>query len=391
MPLLFDREITGPKTHAFVIGVGNYPFARPGQGVDPSLRSVPALPSAADSAKLVCNWLLDNKDRLSAPLATLDALISDPPATANRYPWTPAVPVDPATEANVSTHGLDWYQRLCVQPGDVAFFYCCGHGASHLQQPVIFLEDLNRNLINAWSHINLGDLSTALRKNQTISAALLFSDACGEFIPKFELITKAQPCPFYPGPEQGLFIPSRNQVSLLCAAAEGQLAYEGTDSVGSNLKFGRFTQTCLKGLSGSSARYSHARWSVNSRDLQSDLKSLRRIYFEHWGNKEPFDPYFAVAPGDPIPFVYPENFELPLVVIADPPERMPYYDFAISQRNEPAPPWLKNKGVRDSAPWKTTVPPGINALYAIAIDGADHFSQLFQPKEPLFEQWVTVP
>lgn len=389
MPLLFDREIIGPKTHAFVIGVGNYPSSRPGQGIDADLRSVPALPSAADSAKLVCDWLLDNQDRLSAPLATLDVLISDPPATANRYSWAPAVPIDSATEANVAARGLAWYQRLCVQPGDVAFFYCCGHGASHLQQPVVFLEDLNRNLTNVWSHINLGQLSTTLRKNKTISAAFLFSDACGQFVPKFELRPQAQPCQFYP--EQDLFAVSHNQVSLLCAASEGQLAYEGTDSVGSNLKFGRFTQTCLKGLSGSSARYSRARWGVNSRDLQSDLKSLRRIYFEHWGDKEPFDPYFAVTQSDPMPFVFPQNFELPLVVMTDPPERMPYYDFAISQRNEPAPPWLKNKESRDAAAWKTTVPPGINALYAIAIDGADHFSQLFQPKEPLFEQWVTVP
>lgn len=389
MTLLLDRHVIGPKTHAFVVGVGNYPFARAGQGVDADLRSVPPLPSAADSAKLVCDWLLDNQDRLAAPLATLDVLISDPPATANRYPWTAAVPVDPATELNVSIRGLAWYQRLCIQPGDVAFFYCCGHGASHLQQPVLFLEDLNHDITNVWSHINLGQLSTALRKNQTISAAFLFSDACGQFVSKFELRPQAQPCLFYPEPD--LFAVSRNQVSLLCAASEGQLAYEGTDAAGSNRKFGRFTQTCLKGLSGSSARYSRSGWGVNSRDLQSDLKSLRRIYFEHWRDNEPFDPYFAVTQSDPTPFVYPQNFELPLVVMTDPPERMPNFDFAISQRDDPSPPWLKNKETRDALPWCTTVPPGINALYAIAIDGTGHFSQLFQPKEPLFEQWVTVP
>ncbi|WP_410689087.1 hypothetical protein [Citrobacter braakii] len=389
MPLLFDREIIGPKTHAFVIGVGNYPFAQAGQGVEADLRAVPALPSAADSAKLVCDWLLDNKDRLAAPLATLDVLVSDPPVTSNRYPWAPEVPVDSATVANVAARGLAWYQRLCVQPGDVAFFYCCGHGASHLQQPVVFLEDLNRDLTNVWSHINLGQLSYSLQKNQDISAAFLFSDACGEFIPKFELRQQAQPCLFYPEPN--LFAVRRNQVSLLCAASERQLAYEGPDLAGSHLKFGRFTQTCLKGLSGSSARYSRARWGVNSTNLQSDLKALRRIYFEHWGDKEPFDPYSAITPSDLIPIVYPENFELPLVVITDPPERMPYYDFAISERNEPTPPWLKNNATRGPGPWKTTVPPSINALYAIAIDGTDHFSQLFQPKEPLFEQWVTVP
>jgi hypothetical protein len=41
MTLLLDRHVIGPKTHAFVVGVGNYPFARAGQGVDADLRSVP--------------------------------------------------------------------------------------------------------------------------------------------------------------------------------------------------------------------------------------------------------------------------------------------------------------------------------------------------------------
>lgn len=388
MPLLLERAIQGPKTHAFVIGVGKYPNAKAGKGVRDTLRSVPDLPSAADSAKLMCDWLLTNQDRLAAPLATLDVLISDPADPNDRYPWAVTSPVDPATEANVAARGLEWYQRVVAEPGDVAFFYCCGHGASHLQQPVLFLEDLNGSPVNAWSHINLGQLAYALRKNQSISAAFLFSDACGQYVPEFEL-GKAQECRFYYEP--GLFTVSRNQVSLLCAAAEGQLAYEGTDAVGSNLRFGRFTQACLKGLGGSSARLFRTRWGVSCRDLLGDLKSIRRVFFNHWGSGEPFEPYLAVTQTDPIPIVFPDGFELPVVVMTDPPERMQDYGFIISQRSEPTPPWLKNRGAGDPSAWYTTVPPGRDALYAIAVRAGDHYPQLFQPKEPLFEQWVSVP
>ncbi|MHC8400304.1 hypothetical protein ACYZTX_12695 [Pseudomonas sp. MDT1-17] len=387
LPLLLDRPIQGPKTHAFIIGVGNYPHARAGHGVQDNLRRVPNLPSAADSAKLMCDWLLENQDRLAAPLATLDVLISDPEDPNGRYPWARG-PVDTATEVNVSARGLQWYDRVVAEPGNIAFFYCCGHGASHLQQPVLFLEDLNQSPVNVWKHINLGSLAHALRKSQSISAAFLFSDACGQFVPEFEL-GMAQDCRFFPNPN--LFAACRNQVSLLCAAAEGQLAYEGEGTDGSALKFGRFTQAVLKGLSGSSARWSRNRWGVSSRDLLGDLKSLRRVFFSHWDENHPFEPYQAVTPTDPISIVFPDEFELPLVIMTDPPDRMSHYNFVISQKNDPTLPWLKNRDAGDPNAWCTTVPPSCNALYAIAVKGAEHYPLLFQPNGPLFDQWVSVP
>lgn len=387
MTLLIDRHIDGPKTHAFIIGVGNYPHAKAGRGVQENLRRVPNLPSAADSAKLMCDWLLDNKDRLAVPLATLEVLISDPGDPNNRYPWARG-PVGTATDANVSTRGLEWYDRVVAEPGNVAFFYCCGHGASHRQQPVLFLEDLNQPTVNVWKHINLDSLAQALRKSQSISAAFLFSDACGQFVPEFDL-GGTQDCRFFHDP--GLFAATRNQVSLLCAAAKGQLAYEGEEAAGSPLKFGCFTQAVLKGLSGSSARWSRNRWGVSSRDLLGDLKSLRRVFFSHWDENLPFEPYQAVMPTDPIPIVFPHQFELPLVVMTDPPDRMPHYNFFISQKSDPTLPWLKNRAAGDPTAWFTTVSPSCNAHYAIAVKGTDHYPLLFLPKEPLFDQWVSVP
>jgi hypothetical protein len=370
-----------------VIGVGSYPHAKAGKGVQQNLRGVPDLPSAADSAKRMCDWLLENQDRLAAPLATLDALISDPVSPKDRYQWSQG-PADPATEANVATRGLDWYERVIAEPGDVAFFYCCGHGASHLQQPVVFLEELNKGAVNVWSHINLSELALALRKEPSVASAFLFSDACGEFVTEFEL-GKTQDCRFFHAPK--LFTASRNHVSLLCAAAEAQLAYEGAETAGSNLMFGRFTLACLKGLGGSSARLTHKGWGVCGRDLLSDLKSLRRVFFGHWGVSEPFEPYQPVTQTDPIPIVYPEGFELPLIVTTEPPDRMPHYDFVISQRNDPTPPWLKNRAAGDPGAWCTTVPPSRNALFAIAVKDGNHYPQMFQPKEPLFDHWVSVP
>lgn len=386
MTLLVNRDFDGPKTHAFVVGVGGYPAA--GRGVLDSLRRVPDLPSAADSAKLVSDWLIDNQDKLAAPLATLEVLISDPANPNNRYPW-PRGPVDAATEANVSTKGFDWFTRATARENDVALFYCCGHGASHDQNPVLFLEDLNGDARNPWTHINLASLAQAFRKSRTVSAVFLFSDACGEFVPEFELVNEPQSCKFYP--QLTPFGKSRNQVSLLCAAAEGVLAYDGPQVAGGQIKFGRFTQTVLQALKGSSARWVRDKWGVCGRDLLGDLKYLRRIFFAHWGDREPFEPFEAFTQADRLPVVFPDVFELPVVVMTDPPERMPEYGFVISQKNDPTPPWLKNRLAGEADAWSTTVPPSRDAFYAIAIKGGDHYPLLFQPKEPLFDQWVSVP
>lgn len=385
MTLLFERPVVGAKTHAFVIGVGSYPNAK--GGVEDILRNVPDLPSAADSSKLMCDWLLDNQDRLAAPLATLEVLISDPVEPNNRFQWN-AGPVEPATEVNILAAGGRWFTSLESEPGSVAFFYCCGHGAAHRQEPVLFLEDLNRDRRNAWTYLNLGSLAHVLRKTPAVSAAFMFSDACGEYVAEFEL-RNAQDTRFFPEPP--LFGPSRNQVSLLCAAAEGQLAYEGEMREGDTLKFGRFTQTVIKGLDGSSSRLLRNQWAVHPRGLLSDLKSLRRVQFQHWKDDYPFEPYPAVAPTDDYPIVFPVAFELPVVIMTDPADRMPEYGLYICDHDDPNPPWVRNRDAGERNAWWTTVPAGHNPLYAIAANNAGHHSRAFMPKEPLFDQWVPVP
>eukprot|EP01035_Chromulina_nebulosa_P021081 gene21081-27317_t len=362
MTLLLDRTVHGKKTHAFVIGVGSYPYAKPDKGVTEVL-DVPDLPSAADSAKLFTDWLLESQDKLAAPLATLDVLISDPQLPANRYPWAQG-PVAEATEINIKVSGSQWFQRLVRGQGDVALFYCCGHGASRLEKPVLFGADLNSDITNPWCHVNLGFLADALGKLQNISAAFLFSDACGQFVPDFELMRPPpQDCRFFPGSPFGL---TGSHVALLCAAAEGRFAYEGTEASTSLVNYGRFTQTLLKGLKGSSARLSRNRFGVCSGDLMKDLKSIRRVFFSHWDPRLPFEPHQPYSQTDPIPIVYPQEFELPIVISTDPEDRMPHCSLLLSQSKDLSQPWLKNRGTGFMNAWQTSVSPGSDILYAIA-------------------------
>lgn len=392
MNLLDDAPLgPDPVTHAFVIGVGDYPHSAPAWGGVPSLGQVPNLPSAADSAKMVCDWLLSTK--LAAPLASLEVVISDPQQGAPRYPWRPGKVIESATSQNVFKAGKAWLDRLRLRRGDVAFFYCCGHGAAHASSPVLFLEDLNQTEENPWTHLNVGDLAQALRRLNTIKCAFMFSDACGEFIPLLEFSSPTS-TRFYPAPLP--FAEARDKVFLLCAAPSALLAYEGEhlDPQGQIVaRAGRFTQVLLRALNGLSARWEDARWAITPMNVMFDLKKLRRLYYSHW-DERPFEPSPALTQSDSFPILHPTAPMLPLVITTDPQEIAGSLDLHISERNEPQPPWLYSKQERSSTAWRTEIPATLAPRYAVALapelNPPPFHSSLFIPTAPLFDHQIPV-
>ncbi|MEH7844715.1 hypothetical protein [Rhizobium laguerreae] len=393
IPITRDEEIEGPRMHAFVIGVGAYPDAKAGRGSLSELRAVDDLPSAADSAKLVCRWLLDNKDNFIAKLSSLEVLISDPADATSRYGWNPGPPIDGATSEHVKQAGADWLDRVSARPGDVAFFYCCGHGAVYGGQPILFLEDLNTGKIEPWAHLNLGALAQSLRRMPGLGCAFMFSDACGEFVTKLEL-SDARDSRFYMPPN--LFEPTRNNVSFLCAASEAQLAhdatslgFEGVSDDGSGVRFGRFTQTILKGLQGSSSRWSKAGWVVDPISLYQDLRKLKQTFFRDWKEK-PFEPFCPVTPNDFFPIIRHMQAEIPLVVMTDPEARIVDYDLHICPSNEQQAAIIQSRQQRSPEAWRLLVPVSRDALYAVAVNNAARYATPFIPSQPMFDHVVTV-
>lgn len=394
MTLIFERkDIAGPRTHAFVIGVGSYPYAKQNNGQLKELRNVADLPSAADSAKFMCNWLLTHGGRLAAPLASLEVLISDiarPGDGSDRYQWAPDKPIDNATENKVKEAGASWWERLSLQPGDSAFFYCCGHGANHATQPVLFLEDLNLLETNPWSHLGVGSLAQALRRHQKIGSAFLFADACGEFLSRFEL-GQALECRFFPPPVS--FRGTRNNVSLICAASETGFAYDGEDLIsavpGSKVRLGRFTQVLVKALGGASARFVDDRWAVEPTTLAVNLRKIQRIFFDDWLERD-FEPMVFLSPNDIYPIAYgDEDFEVPIVILTDPLERMKSCELFVSEQDDLDVPWLKRRDAGPAGAWLITVPATRRSLFAIARHDGQKHSNVFTP-EPLLKHLVVV-
>jgi len=369
------------------MGVGDYPSAKPGKGVIADLRTVQDLPSAADSAKLMCDWLIDNQDKLAAPLASLEVLISDPAQAANRYKWRNGKPVDPATGVKVIAAGQQWLKELTTRPGDVAFFYACGHGAGYSGQPVIFLSDLNADQANPWSHLNIGNTANAFRQLKDIKAGFFFADTCREFIKNFEL-ENAQESRFIrnklPSPDD------RDKVWLLGAASGALLAYEGNLARDRSVRIGRFTQTLLKGLDGASARWRFNKWTIYPSGLWDDLKTLQRVYFPEWKDL-PFEPSQGVTQNDPIPIIHHTDPFLPVLVLTEPEDAVARFDLRIGEKNDGQPPWVASRDSKAADAWLAEVKGDHRTpLYALALDGAGHYFSVFVPDQPRFDQRVSI-
>jgi hypothetical protein len=385
MAQLYKRSVDGSGTHAFVIGVGSYPDAKPGRGVRADLRTVQDLPSAADSAKLMCDWLIANADALAAPLASLEVVISDPPDPQNRYAWTNAAAVEDATSPSVRAAGQRWLAELAAKEGEVAFFYACGHGAGLSTQPIVFLSDLNADPVNPWAHHDIGMTAAAFRHLDRVRAAFFFADTCREFIPRFELANAQDSSRFVAPPDP--FEAGRDKVSLLCAASEAVLAYEGLLADGA-AKIGRFTQTLVKGLEGASARWRGNVWSIHPSGLFEDMKQLQRVYRPEWA--EPFEPSQAMMQNEVVPIIRHSDPRLPVLVVTDPEEAMEQVDLRISSDEAGGQPWIDDRGRRARSAWLAHVPAGLFPLYAIAEAPAARHTSLFVPNGPIFDQRISV-
>lgn len=389
MTAIFSRPVAGPATHAFVIGVGGYPDAKPDRGVKKGLRTVKDLPSAADSAKLMCDWLIANRDNLEAPLASLEVLISEPaePPTVSRYAWANAQPVAAATTANVLAAGTNWVNKLTARSGDTGFFYACGHGAGLSSQPVIFLEDLNHSAVQPWAHHNIGATAAAFKQLDRIKTAFFFADTCREFLPRFELGNVQDLSRFVSAFDP--FEPSRDKISLLCAASDGILAYEGSLQNNLSVKIGRFTQMLIQALDGALARWRSPRWVVHPGAIFEDIKLLHRAYRPDWRG-EPFEPSHPLVPNEVFPITVPPEPLLPILITTDPEQAMSSFDLRIFDNPSRTPPCVADRGSRSAAAWPARVRASLHPHYAVAEDGAATYQELFVPNAPSFDQRIPI-
>lgn len=313
-----DAATPACRTHALVIGVGEYPHLLDGGG-PPALMALGLgqLTSSVKSAQEIVDWLLTSFTNEKRPLASIELLLSpgcytpsDAAADKLGIAHRTVVPVERATLANIQAAFNRWLARCNhdrqIDPaigdaiGDAALFFFSGHGLEKevsLLLPEDFGAEPNAPLAGCI------DLTTTHRRMGQCKADLqcYFIDACRE-TPMELLTSQDKPGVALKGDTGDPF--------LLRDAPIYQASAEGRQAFGPPGKSSYFTQQliiCFNGLGAD--RKINGRWRITSQSLVTGVKEAinrlplvkgKRVTCDCGNGKSSFtrDLHFAM---DPVP------------------------------------------------------------------------------------------
>ena len=69
MTVVYERDVPAPATHALVVGCGHFPHLPGAPDHD--------RPACPDSAREVVRFLVENRDALRVPVASIECLITE--------------------------------------------------------------------------------------------------------------------------------------------------------------------------------------------------------------------------------------------------------------------------------------------------------------------------
>jgi hypothetical protein len=178
MSLIFEDTAAGPHAHALVIGVGGYRHLQGGVAErEPTLEHVGALrqlTSPPRSALAFAQWLVASAQDWTAPLGSVDLLVSPAPEDPDVLP--DGMAATPATHANIEAAYEAWQQRCDEDDDNIAIFYFCGHGVEKSEQ-YLLAEDFGATA-NPWRHAFAFESTRLAFKSCRARTHLFFIDAC---------------------------------------------------------------------------------------------------------------------------------------------------------------------------------------------------------------------
>lgn len=262
MTLVFDereklKQEGKPGLHALIVGVSAYPHLPGGTDTTtPDSHNMQQLSSTARTAYMMYRWLVDSKDRLLVPLATIRMLLSPSPGEVATVVVTDPttgnpLPVDRATRANFEAEANQWRKDSATRKDNCTFFYFAGHGVqSTNKDSVILLENFGDGLGGTLSKtVRTDNLWSGLAPTTALPnmarTQLYFIDAC-QSLPR-SFVTKALmsvPDVF----DVDLNAPGDDRhAPVIYATVPGTVAYS---LVGAQTLFSQALLNCLNGKAG---------------------------------------------------------------------------------------------------------------------------------------------
>ncbi len=185
MTTVFDAGTSGPRTHALVIGVGQYPHCAASSlaattGTEAALlRNFENLTSPPPSARRFAQWLMTGQvDNLVAPLGSVELLTSAPFWDSGQvHAPDGAVGGAAPTFGAVRQAFLRWYERCDTSPDNVAMFFFSGHGCANGDQ-YLLLEDFGEDPLHVFANaINVETFMAGMTRCAA-ETQCYFVDAC---------------------------------------------------------------------------------------------------------------------------------------------------------------------------------------------------------------------
>lgn len=359
-----------PATHAVVIGVSAYrhlPERGQGPSRDPLTYGLGQLTTAASSAFMIACWFRDRFCNPSAPLGTIELLLSPSGEELRADPNLP--PVEPATRENVEDALLRWKRRCRGSTDSVAVFYAAGHGAQvSRNDPVVLLEDFARNDNVLNYSVDVGLVHRGMAGQDMAQTQLFFVDACriwNETFARFRTLGTGVGLPEDSGQED------RRSAPVYFGANPNGHAY-ATRSAGS--LFSQALVECLESWGADDQLDRLSRWRVTTDSLLRALTERTELLAKRHGADQ------SVVGGGQMrtaPFHYfAEPPEFPLTVGIDPGAAQ---SVAWARLWNGADPVLDGAGFT-SNPMTWSVPGGVYHLH-VAID----------PQTPLYRSSDLLP
>lgn len=223
-----EIDLSGPRLHAIIIGVGDYPHLKGGApnafGTNFGLQQ---LTTTVLTATRIAAWLLSEYKNDDVPLGSIELFLS--PAQDVLRPDGATVAIEDASMANIDrVFRPEWVRRRCqAQPGGITFFYFAGHGLSAGGASYLLVSDFADPAQNKWDHcVDFAKTRAGMRHVK--ATQLFFVDACRET--PIDILTQANPPTGVRLVDDATMFDQPASEATYYSAAEGRLAYGPDDA-----------------------------------------------------------------------------------------------------------------------------------------------------------------